>query len=71
MTAESGGSGPLIANRTSTGAWETFKLVKNAGGSVALLAGANNRYVTAEAGGAQPLVANRSAVGSWEEFDLG
>jgi hypothetical protein len=69
VTAENGGASPLIANRTSIGAWERFQVVANADGTVSLLANANGRYVTAENGGAAALVANRTAIGAWEKFD--
>jgi hypothetical protein len=60
---------PLSASAISLSCWEKFKTVKNADGSISLLASANGRYVTAEAGGSQPLIANRTAIGAWEEFD--
>ncbi|MEK8106200.1 hypothetical protein NKG94_15330 [Micromonospora sp. M12] len=68
--AENAGANPLIANRPSAGAWETFTLVRNTDGSVSLRATVNNRYVVAENGGAEALIANRDAVGPWEKFDL-
>ncbi len=70
VTAEQGGAQPLIANRTTAGAWEQFTVVPNGDGTVALRASANGRYVTAEQGGAQALIASRPAVGAWERFTL-
>ncbi|WP_426508757.1 PKD domain-containing protein [Dactylosporangium sp. McL0621] len=70
VTAEAGGAQPLIANRTSAGAWETFDLIDAGDGQVALFAHANSRFVTAEAAGAQPLIANRPSVGAWEKFRI-
>ena len=70
VTAEHAGTAALIANRTAVGAWEKFKLVTNADGSVGLRANANGRYVTAEHGGASALTANRTAASMWEAFDL-
>jgi hypothetical protein len=68
VTAESGGSKPLIANRTAIGPWEKFRLVVNSDGTISLLAGANGRYVTAANAGSEPLIADRTAVGPWEKF---
>jgi len=70
VTADNAGASPLIANRAAIGTWETFQLIQNPGGTVSLLALADNRYVTAENAGASPLIANRTAIGTWEQFDL-
>jgi hypothetical protein len=69
VTADNAGAWPLIANRTTIGAWERFQLIKNADGSISLRAGANGRYVSAASGGNQPLIADRTAIGQWEMFD--
>jgi hypothetical protein len=52
------------------GAWETFDVLDEGNGNIALRSRADNRIVTAESAGARPLIANRTAVGPWEEFDL-
>jgi cytochrome c len=70
VTAENGGSSPLIANRTSIGPWEQFDQIDAGNGFVGLRAHANNMYVCAENAGAQPLIANRTAGGAWEQFQL-
>ena len=70
VTAEGGGSAPLIANRTTIGPWEKFDLVRNADGSISFRAHANNDIVTADNYGSSPLIANRTAIGQREEFDL-
>jgi hypothetical protein len=70
VCAESAGAGPLIANRTAIGGWETFDLVDAGGGYTALRSHANNRYVSAENAGAAPLVASRLGIGAWEKFLL-
>jgi beta-glucosidase len=67
VTAAPGAS--LIANATTAGAQQTFRLVRNGDGSVSLIA-ANGSYVCAENAGAAALIANRQAIGQWEEFDL-
>jgi len=69
VAAENAGAGPLVANRTALGAWETFEkqaphLVVN------LNAYVNKRYVSADNGSGGPLIANRTDVGAWEEFDI-
>jgi hypothetical protein len=70
VTADNGGSSPLIANRTAIGAWEQFDQLDAGGGNIALRAHANNLIVTADNAGASPLIANRTAVGPWETFQL-
>jgi hypothetical protein len=69
VTAEAGGTSPLIANRTTIGLWEKFNRV-DAGTLLPLRANVNGRYVTADAGGASPLIANRTAIGPWEKLEL-
>jgi GH25 family lysozyme M1 (1,4-beta-N-acetylmuramidase) len=70
VVAESAGSSPLIANRTSIGAWERFYVVDVGNGYVALRSNVNGRFVTAENGGGSALVANRAVVGDWEKFQI-
>ncbi|MFF1631042.1 MULTISPECIES: xylosidase [unclassified Streptomyces] len=70
VCADNTGTSPLIANRTSVGAWEQFTLVDAGGGNVALLSHANNQYVSADNTGASPLIANRTSIGTWESFQL-
>lgn len=70
VCADNAGASPLIANRTSAGAWETFQLVHNSNGTVSLKAQINGLYVTAENAGAAALIANRATAGGWEQFDL-
>ncbi|MFJ2828031.1 xylosidase [Streptomyces sp. NPDC087263] len=70
VCADNTGTSPLIANRTSAGAWEQFTLVDAGNGNVALLAHANNQYVSADNTGTSPLIANRTGVGTWESFQL-
>ncbi|WP_127354802.1 lectin [Actinacidiphila soli] len=70
VSADNTGTSPLIANRTSVGAWEQFTLVDAGSGNVALLAHANNQYVCADNTGTSPLIANRTSVGTWESFQL-
>ena len=69
VTAENGGRSPLVANRGSVGAWESFRLVRNANGTVSLLA-VNHRYVTAAAGNRYTLLANAAGIGTAQSFTL-
>lgn len=70
VVAESGGGAPLIANRTSLGAWEQFDLINRGEGNFGLRARANNSYVCADNGGGSPLIANRGSLGAWESFTM-
>ncbi|MEY2509214.1 MAG: hypothetical protein QOH01_3543 [Verrucomicrobiota bacterium] len=70
VTAESGGSDPLIANRAGLGAWEQFQITDLGDGTVALRSLVNGRFVCADNGGNSALIANRSAIGQWEKFQL-
>jgi glucose/arabinose dehydrogenase len=70
VSAANAGASPLIANRTTIGAWETFDMVDRGGGNIALRARVNNMFVCAENAGANPLIANRATAGSWETFAL-
>jgi subtilisin family serine protease len=75
VTAEGGGSQPLIANRPGAGGfgnWEQFEVIPLAtAGHYGLRAKANGKFVCAEGGGSSPLIANRTTVGgTWEEFLL-
>jgi hypothetical protein len=67
VTAAPGQS--LIANATTVGQQQQFRVVTNGDGSISL-ATADNHYVCAENAGAASLIANRTAIGPWEEFDL-
>ena len=69
VTADNGGSSPLMAQATVIAAWEKFTVVVNPDASVSLRSFANGKYVTAENGGTSALIANRTAIGGWEQFD--
>ncbi|MFU8873390.1 S8 family serine peptidase [Micromonospora sp. SL4-19] len=70
VTAESGGTKPLIARGTALGAWEKYDVVDAGGGLVGLRAKINGKYVTAESAGAKPLIARGTAIGAWEKFQI-
>ncbi len=74
VTAPNGGSNSLIAQSSSVGTAEQFKIFDAGGGNIAFFALVNTQYVTSENNGTSPLIANRTSVGSWEtftEFDAG
>lgn len=69
VSAENGGNSPLIANRTSIGPWERFRVVNPGQGFVALQSLANNRFVTAEDNGRKPAIARGTGTpGTWQKF---
>lgn len=70
VSADNGGSSPLIANRTAIGLWEQFERIDLGNGNIALRARANNLIVSADNAGSSPLIANRTAAGQWETFAL-
>ncbi|MER7279363.1 carbohydrate-binding protein [Dactylosporangium sp. NPDC000244] len=70
VTADAGGTSPLIATKTAVGTAEQFDVVDLGGGLIALKARVNGQFVCAENAGANPLVANRAQAGSWETFRL-
>ncbi|WP_433072996.1 glycosyl hydrolase family 95 catalytic domain-containing protein [Dactylosporangium sp. CA-052675] len=70
VTADAGGTGPLIATGTAVGTAEQFDVVDLGGGLIALRARVNGQFVCAENAGANPLVADRAQAGSWETFRL-
>lgn len=69
------GTNPLAATKSSVGgAWESYKLISNADGTISLQSKANNLYVAADLNNSNKLIARSSSIGKWEEFkkvDLG
>jgi beta-glucosidase len=70
VCADTAGTSPLIANRTTAGVWEIFEKFDFGGGKIALRAVVNTKFVCADNGGANPLIANRPGIGQWETYDL-
>ncbi|WP_200212112.1 S8 family serine peptidase [Micromonospora coerulea] len=70
VTAESGGTKPLIARGTTLGAWEKYDVVDAGSGLVGLRAKVNGKFVTAESAGAKPLIARSASIGAWEKFQI-
>ncbi|WP_053375659.1 glycoside hydrolase family 5 protein [Paenibacillus sp. FJAT-27812] len=74
VSADNAGLNPLIANRTTAGDWERFKVINNADGTISLLSLTNLKYVQADLNNGGRLIANASFIGTWEKFyrqDLG
>lgn len=74
VTAPNNGSNSLVAQSTTIGTAEQFRVFDAGGGNLSFRSMVNTQYVCAENNGASPLIANRSSVGSWEtftEFDAG
>jgi len=65
VCADNVGADPLIANRASVGPWEQFVVADAGGGTIALQAVANNKYVTA---GSTGLVADATSIGAGQKF---
>ena len=61
---------PLVADRTTTGAWEQFQVVDAGGGFIAFRSVGTGLFVSADQnrGTWAPLVADRPAIGTWEQF---
>jgi hypothetical protein len=65
-----GAFAPLVADRTTTGAWEQFQVVDAGGGFIALRSIGTGLFVSADQnrGAFAPLVADRASAGTWEHF---
>ena len=61
---------PLVADRTTTDAWEQFQVVDAGGGFIAFRSIGTGLFVSADQnrGAWAPLVADRPAIGTWEQF---
>lgn len=59
---------PLVADRTTTGAWEQFQVVDAGGGFIALRSVGTGLFVSADQNRANALVADRATMGTWEHF---
>ncbi len=71
VTAENGGSDPLVANRDSYGgAWETLILENNSDGTVSIKAEANNKYVCAVLDEQNQLLPRSDSPSTWEKFQI-
>jgi hypothetical protein len=68
VSADDAGASPLVADRTSVGDWEAFKVIDNDDGTISLLSKANGLYVTVDAGDDGALIARSASVGDAEKF---
>jgi Glycosyl hydrolases family 16 len=61
---------PLVADRSTTGAWEQFQVVDAGGGFIAFRSVGTGLFVSADQnrGAFAPLVADRPSPGTWEHF---
>jgi hypothetical protein len=61
---------PLVADRSTTDAWEQFQVIDAGGGFIALRSIGTGLFVSADQarGTFAPLVADRAAIGTWEQF---
>jgi hypothetical protein len=59
---------PLVADRTTTDAWEQFQVVDAGGGFIAFRSVGTGLFVTADQNRANALVADRPTIGTWEQF---
>ena len=61
---------PLVADRSTTDAWEQFQVVDAGGGFIAFRSIGTGLFVSADQnrGAWAPLVADRPSVGAWEQF---
>jgi hypothetical protein len=68
-----GAFAPLVADRTTVGAWEQFQVIDAGGGFISLRSIGTGRFVSADMnrGTFAPLVADRASAGTWENFRWG
>src|SRR5882757_8979679 len=61
---------PLVADRSSAGAWEQFQVIDAGGGFISFRSVGTGLIVSADQarGTFAPLVADRSTIGTWEQF---
>ncbi len=71
VCADNYGESNLIANRDSAGAWEQFRVIYNADGTVSFQSRANNKYLCAvfdDTDTENPVIPRSNAIGTWEKF---
>jgi Glycosyl hydrolases family 16 len=59
---------PLVADRSSTGAWEQFQVVDAGSGFIAFRSVGTGLFVSADQNRGNALVADRPTMGTWEHF---
>jgi len=71
VCADKYGEANLIADRTSTGEWEQFKVIYNDDGTVSFQSRANSKYLCAvfdDDDTEVPVIPRSSAISTWEKF---
>ncbi|MBS5018180.1 MAG: cellulase family glycosylhydrolase, partial [Eubacterium ventriosum] len=71
VCADNNGQSNLVANRTSAGGWEQFRVINNSDGTVSFQSRANNKYLCAvfdDTDKENPVIARSNAIGTWEKF---
>jgi hypothetical protein len=68
VSADNNGANPLVANKSTIGTTEKFKVVDAGNGAIALLSMANDKYVFADNTGINPLKAGSAEIGTNEKF---
>jgi beta-glucanase (GH16 family) len=68
VSADNAGASPLVANRPTVSSWESFQVVDNGDGTIALKSIINNLFVTVDGANGGRLIANRASVGAQEKF---
>jgi len=59
---------PLVADRSTTGAWEQFQVVDAGGGFIAFRSIGTGLFVSADQNRGAALVADRPSISTWEQF---
>src|SRR5215218_11450734 len=59
---------PLVADRSTTDAWEQFQVVDAGGGFIAFRSIGTGLFVSADQNRTNALVADRGSIGTWEQF---
>lgn len=59
---------PLVADRSTTDAWEQFQVVDAGGGFIAFRSVGTGLFVSADQNRGNALVADRATVGTWEQY---
>ncbi|MGI5149296.1 fascin domain-containing protein [Plantactinospora sp. CA-294935] len=67
VSADDGGSRPLVTNGPRIDLWERFQVFHNTDGTVSFKA-VNGKFVSG-GGGPLPLIAEGPAIGLWEKFE--
>jgi hypothetical protein len=68
VTAENGGAGNIMANRTALGAWESFTIYDQFNDGTVALKAVNGKYVSCTAAGTGILTPTAPTPGPWEKL---